>query len=224
MIGDQVDMLRRLKTTLPGRWFPNETPVLDGVLLGLAASWSWVYTLLEFGRRQTRVATASGIWLDMIASDFFGVRLYRRGAEADPNFRRRILRELSRERVTRQALVAALKDVTGHVPIIFEPSQPQDTGAYGSLDRPATGLGYGMAGGWGNLGLPFQCFVTVRRRADSGIANVAGWSGVSGGYGAGSVEYADLTMIQGQITDADIYRTTASVLPVGAIAWTRIVN
>jgi len=39
MLGDQQDMLRRIKTVLPARWFADASPVLDGVLSGLAAGW-----------------------------------------------------------------------------------------------------------------------------------------------------------------------------------------
>jgi hypothetical protein len=85
-------------------------------------------------------------------------------------------------------------------------------------------MAYGVAGGWGNLDLPFQCFVTAYRPTGSGIAVVAGWGEPSGAYGQGAIEYASLAMVQGQITDADIYAAVADVLPVATIGWTRITN
>ena len=36
--GSIADMLGRLKAVLPTRWFADETPVLDGVLSGFAAT------------------------------------------------------------------------------------------------------------------------------------------------------------------------------------------
>ncbi len=81
-----------------------------------------------------------------------------------------------------------------------------------------------MAGGWGSLMLPFQCFVTAFRSQGSGIANVAGYGQSAGGYGTGAIEYAALAMITGQITDTDITRAIAGVMPVSSIAWTRITN
>jgi hypothetical protein len=45
-----------------------------------------------------------------------------------------------------------------------------------------------------------------------------------GGYGAGQIEYCTLDMIQGAVTDADIYAAIASVLPEGTIAWVNISN
>jgi hypothetical protein len=46
----------------------------------------------------------------------------------------------------------------------------------------------------------------------------------AGGYGCGAIEYASLDMVQGQVTDADIYAAVADVLPVAAVGWTKITN
>jgi hypothetical protein len=216
--GDQQDILRRIRAVLPARWFADTSPVLDGVLSGLAAGWAWVYGLLGFVIAQTRIATATGVWLDMIARDCFGTRLSRRGGQADDAFRARILRELLRERGTRGALGAVLLDLTGRAPVIFEPARIADTGAYG------VATGYGVAGAWGSLSLPYQCFVTAFRPHGNGIAQVSGWGAPAGGYGRGALEYASLGMVQGQVTDADINAAIADVLPAATVAWTRITN
>ncbi len=218
MTGDQKDMLRRIRATLPARWFADVDPILDGVLSGLANGWAWLYDLLSTVAKQTRIASASGIWLDLIALDYFGQRLSRRAAQSDSAFRTRIGQELLRERATRGALVGVLQDLTGRSPVVFEPSRPADTAAWG------VGAGYGVAGAWGNLNLPFQCFVTAFRPHGSGISQVAGWVTPGGGYGAGAVEYASLALVQGQVTDTDINAAVARVLPVAALAWMRITN
>src|SRR5690348_16941119 len=98
MIGDQQDMLARLRAVLPTRWFPDQAPVLDSISGGLASCWSWVYSLLQYVKAQTRIASASDIWLDIIALDFFGTRLVRRHGQSDAAFRSRIQREFFRER------------------------------------------------------------------------------------------------------------------------------
>ena len=214
MQGDAQDMLARLKSVLPARWHGEANPVLEAVLAGLADGWAWLHDMLATVRAQARIATAIGAMLDLIAGDFFGPRLRRRRAQGDAAFRAAILRELLRDRATRPALVAALQDLTGRTPAVFEPRRPADTGAWGMA------LGYGVAGGWGSLALPYQCFVTARRPHGSGIAGIAGWG--SGGWGTGASAWASLAMIAGQITDTDILGAVAAAMPAAATAWVRI--
>ena len=145
-------------------------------------------------------------------------RIFSALSEPDAAFRVRIQKELVRERNTRNAVVSVLTDLTGRTPEVFEPSRPADTGGYG------IGSGYGLVGGWGSLALPYQCFVTAYRAHSSGIATVAGYGGPTGGYGTGAIEYASLSMIQGQIADSDIEAAITRVMPCSAIAWTRISN
>ena len=222
MTGDSQDMLVRLRAVLPARWFPDESPVLDAVLAGLSSAWAWCYGLVQYARAQTRIATATDFWLDIVAGDFFGNALLRRSGEDDAPFRGRILGNLFQDRGTRAALVSTLTHLTGRTPVVFEPAHATDTGAYGGASGNVTGLGYGVVGGWGNLQLPFQCFVRAYRAEGSGIAVVAGWGASAGGYGIGAEQYASLSMIQGQVTDTDINQAVASVMPAATIAWLHI--
>ena len=222
MIGDQQDMVSRLRDVLPLRWFPDSTPVLDSLLNGLGWAWACLYGLVQYVRVQARISTAQGIWLDIAARDYFGRRLRRANREGDDLFRVQIQRGLIRERGTRGSILSALLDLTGRSPTIFEPANPLDTGGYGGTAGTGGGVAYGAAGGWGNLNLPFQCFITAYRPTGNGIASVAGWGGTGGGYGLGSIEYASLSMIEGQITDSDINAAITDVLPVSVIGWTRI--
>jgi hypothetical protein len=242
--GDVADMVVRIKAVLPPRWFPepnsdgsSNTPVLDGVLTGLAYAWAQVWALLQFTKLQGRIATATGSFLDIIAQDYLGSRIVRKPGQGDPSFRIRIMREIVRARATRPALIQVLLDLTGHAPIVFEPRWPPDTGGWGSLGMAVgTGLEYGSAngtipgaGGWGSLTLPFQLFVTAFRGSGGGIPNVGGYYRIgtgpaTGGYGIGAIEWASLSMSGGQVTDDDINAAIASVLPVATTAWTRISN
>lgn len=140
MTGDQNDMLTRLKAMLPSAWFPvsqpgqtSQSPVLDGLLSGSAALLSQSYALLQWVRSQARIATASGVFLDMVSSDFFGSFLSRRSGETDAHLAARIDKELFREKGTRNGLVQALTDLTGRAPTVFEPKNTMDTGGYGSM-------------------------------------------------------------------------------------------
>jgi hypothetical protein len=224
MTGDQQDVLSRLKQVLPLRWFPDNTPILDTLLSGVAWAWAWAYELLQYAISQARISTAEGTWLDLIAADYFGSCLGRRVGENDDSYRLRIHLELVRIRGTRQAVILSLVDQTGQSPFLFEPANTQDTGGYGSIRGIGGGLAYGVAGGWGSLNLPFQFFITAYRQAGVGIGSLSGWGCGGGGYGHGSLEYANLAMMQGQVTDADICTAITNVLPVGVVAWTRISN
>jgi hypothetical protein len=209
-------MLARLASLLPLRWFPDATPVLSALLGGLAEGWAWLYAMLQYVKLQTRIATATDSFLDLVAQDCFGGALPRRPGESDDSFRARIRADLLRERATRPALSAVLRDLTGRVPMIFEPARPADTGAYGIA------LGYGVAGGWGNLALPYQSFITAFRPLGAGVPLVAGWGSGAGGWGAGAIEYVSRPMVEAQVADADINAAIARSIPVATIAWTRI--
>jgi hypothetical protein len=223
VIGDPADIAHRIKSVLPAGWFGDTSPVLDSILSGLSQTWAWIYDCLTYVKSQTRIRTASDHWLDLISVDYFHNDLPRHLSETDMHFRQRVLRELLRERGTRAALASALTDLTGRSPYIFEPSYCFDTGAYGSHSvSVASGLAYGVQGGWGSLALPFQCFVVAYRPIHLGIANVSGWNCPAGGYGSGTVEYADLALMEEQVSDQDICTAITRTLPIGVIAWTRI--
>jgi hypothetical protein len=218
-VGDATDIAARLAALLPAGWFQGDTPVLDALLAGIADPLSFLYSLIAYARTQTRIATASDGFLDLISADFFGTGLPRNPAEGDGAFRARILARLLRQQATRAGMIQTLATLTGRVPAIFEPERPADTGAWNS----AQSLAYGMAGGWGSRLLPAQCFVTAFRPATSGVPNVAGYGQPVGAYATPSqIQYATAAMIEGAVTDADIYAAIADSQAAGTIAWTRI--
>lgn len=227
--GDTTDIVARIKAVLPNGWFPvpnadgtTNTPILDGVLSGCAWAWSWSYSLLAYVRLQARRLTASGVFLDMISTDFFGTFLPRRTGETDTLFSARIGKEMFREKGTRAGLIQALTDLTGRVPSVFEPAYPLDTKGYG------VACGYGVAGGYGSLALPFQFFLTAYRPTGQGVATVAGYgaiggfNGMPGAYGVGAIEYANPSMFVPPVTDQDILNVINDVRPIASIAWTQI--
>lgn len=216
MTGDRDDIAARLRSFLPP-WFADESPVLASLLLGLATALAFVYGFIVYATLQTRIRTATGGWLDLISQDFFGTELPRKGGQSDTSYRAQIIANLFRERATRAGMVRVLTDLTGVAPLIFEPRRPRDTGAYGGP------LGYGRAGGYGSLLLPFQCFVTAFRPAGQGIANVAGYGISTAGYSTPSQgEYASIDMVTKTVTDQDIYDAIDRTKPVATIIWTRI--
>jgi hypothetical protein len=220
----QSDICQRIKAALPARWFGNNAPNLDLVLGSLAAGWISLFGLLDYTKAQVRIATSFDIWLDLIALDYFQNRLKRRLREADLSFRVRITRELQRDRCTRSAVYNLIEDLTGRPPIIFEPTNPLDTGCFGARESPDTGVaGYGSAGAWGSLQLPFQAFVTAFRPITGGIAAINGWGGSIGGFGSGQSSYIDLGMNTVQFSDAELYNDICHIAPAGTIIWVSIV-
>jgi hypothetical protein len=216
--GDNQDMSARLALLVPNGWFTvGMSSLRDAVLAGAASALSFAYQLLAYVRLQTRIATATDGFLDMIAGDFFGITLVRSSGQTDASFRARIISNLFRERGTRNAVIQVLTQLTGRAPIIFEPMRPADTGGYG------VATGYGVAGGYGSMLLPMQSFVTAFRPIGTGIPNVAGYGVSTSGYSVPSQgEYASLSMVVGEITDADIYAAIESVRPATYIVWARI--
>lgn len=216
--GDKADMSSRLALLMPNGWFTvGLSSLRDAVLAGAASALSFAYQLLAYVQLQTRIATATDGFLDMISGDFFGTTLVRASGQTDASFRARIISSLFRERGTRNAVSIVLTQLTGRAPLIFEPMRPADTGAYG------IGAGYGAGGAYGSMLLPMQAFVTAFRPHGTGVPSVAGYGSPSAGYSLGSqAEYAALSMVQGALTDADIYAAIESVRPATYTIWTRI--
>jgi len=227
MTGNLADIMSRLWKVLPGRWFSENSPNLQSLLLSIATPWVWLFDLLRYVVQQTRLGTATDDWLDLIALDFFGANLSRKPNEPESTYRSRIQLAMVRNAATRSAVGAGLKSLVGSQPIIFEPANCGDTGSYGSLSATsalvATGTAYGMTGGWGSLQHPLQFFVTVTRPPTLGLGALAGYDTPNGGYGEGAIAYADLSLLPGHVTDEDIQATLCSLMPLNAVAWLRIV-
>ncbi len=230
--GSQSDFVGRIRAALPKRWFPTSpengpsaTPILDGILNGLAAAWAWLYSLYSDCYTQGRIATATLVNLDMIALDFFGVRVMRGVSQSDTSFRLTIQQNLLAPRGTRAGVSMALQQLTGKAPWIFEPANPSDTGGY-----TLGGVGYGVAGGYGNLNLPYQCFLTAYRPVPSatGLANVAGWGNPqsfnigAGGWRGGAIEWGNTDMVTGLVTDAMIQQCVVNNQLCGTVVWMNI--
>lgn len=193
--------------------------------------WAWLYSLLAYVKLQQRIATATDVNLDIIALDYFGQNLTRLLNESDTQYRARIKANLLAPKATRAAVSAAVENLTGVAPFIFEPRNTTDTGGYGaSGGQDATGLAYGAVGGYGSLHLPFQAFIIAQRPSGRGIAQVGGYYSIAvggpapGGYGAGAMEYAGLSMVQGQVTDDAVYAAITGAKPAATIMWTAITN
>ena len=194
--GDLQDFAGRLRKLLPRGWFadPGKTSFLDGVLGGIAHLHATGYAWVRFASLQLRLATVSGEFLDMLASEFLGTHVIRRTGESDASLRARVRREILRPRTTVSALEAVLRETTGYTPTIFEPALASDAAHYGPAadDHVAA---YDAVGAYGSRLLPYQVLVTAYRPSDPA-----------------------------QASDADIREAVLSVLPVATVAWLRITD
>jgi hypothetical protein len=218
-IGTADEIVNRVKHLIPNRWFSYAAPIRDAILGGIADGAAWCYSLIRYTRRQIRIASASGPWLDLIAFDYFQRKLKRSPNQADDAFRARIQAELLRERVTREGMVRAIKDLTGKEPWIFEPWHPKDTGAW---QTPVSKFAWNRGGGWGSMNLPAQTFMTVYRPGLQGIPRVGGWGSSASSWNGTGTEWVDLSMVGGPVTDADIVQTIVNTKPTGSKIWVRL--
>jgi len=218
MIGDTNDNVQRQKSVLPP-WFPDlaNAPILTSLLTGAGDAFSFIKSTLDFAALQTRIATSTSGWLDMIAWDFFGGNFVRRQGEADGSFEPRIQAEILRPRQTRLAISIMLTQLTGVAPIIQEAWNTFDFGSYGTGT-----MGYGAGLGYGSLQFNNQIFIQAYRSNNNGVPLVSGYGTVGGGYGVGSFAYVDTSEIVGLITDAEIYERVQQTIAAGTIAWVDI--
>ncbi|MDR9052050.1 hypothetical protein [Burkholderia multivorans] len=220
--GDISDITARLRSYLPAGWFPSDqtqTPILNAVLTGVTTILAGIYALYVYVKAQTRIGTATGGWLDLIAQDFFGTNLLRGFNESDSAFRAQIKVNLFRARGTRQSVIDILTELTGYAPKIIEPGLPADTGAY-----DLGGVGYDVGGAYGDLPVA-QAFVIAYRQPGTGIPLLGGYDSPVGAYDTGSqIEYIDSSMYAGSAPDSAIYAAVNSVRPAGVILWVQIQN
>ncbi len=222
--GDSDDIVGRVRKTIPRRWFTWTAKLRDALLGGIADGAAFSYSFYRYARLQTRISWATGPWLDLISYDFLG-RTLPRGGLQDEQYRALILATILQERVTRAAMVKILTKLNGSTPWIFEPWNTGDTGAWSNASKKFGSMGYGVGhGGWGNMNMPGQVLMQVKRSAPSGVPNVTGWGRPAGGWGQGKIEYVGLSTQQTGLTDAQIYQVINQTRPTSVAVWVAFVT
>lgn len=198
------EMLDKLLKTIPP-WFADSNPDLDALLTGAAYVFQVIYNDLVYAKKQTRIKTATDIFLDFISQDFFGDRFKRCEGESDHHFRDRILNELLKPKVTRQAMIDALVRLTGRTPIIFE----------GWRDGGYWNHAYAghMTAGFNNR--PYEAWITAYRPLQP-VINTSAYTnhtlyGTAQSYWGASSDEGDC------VTDADIIRTIEETKLAGTL-------
>ena len=194
--GSQSDIQARLFNQLPP-WFNDSNTIINSLLSGVAAVFSWAYSLVAYVTQQMLIGTATDGFLDMAALDFFGGSVQRLSGQTDANFRTWIQGALlgtfstSGMITTRAGMINALTVITGRAPIFYEPQRTSDTGAY---DGPSY---FDIVGNMGDY-IPNQIFILAYRPLSG-----------SGQYG---------------VTDAQIYAFAAAAAPAGVQVWVQLSN
>lgn len=215
MTGDQTDIQGRINNGLPP-WFGDDNPNLQTLITGGASVYVIAYALYLFAQLQTRIKSATGPFLDIVSTDFFGVELPRKGGESDASFLARILANLFQPKGTRRALINAIIQATNYEPDVFEPRKTSDTGGYGA----DCGLGYGGGGAYGSMAYPYQGWV-IAYRASGVLGGNAGYGTSAGAYGADSAMHYQ-SAIQLSASDQAIFDAINAVKVYGTIVWVQL--
>lgn len=227
--GSSGDIHLRVLATLPRRWWRWQAPVRTWIIGGIADSAAWCYSWIPYAALQSRIATATGMWLDLIAYDFLGRFLLRQGA-SDTIFRRQITSTVLQERVTRKGMTQILTNLLGISPTIIEPWNPGDCGAWSGKNQIVGHGGYGRVGAWGSLELPNQVFIRISRAGlgPAGVPAITGYGGYAGGYVGpnypkfGAAQYIGSGTLELGVTDDVIENIITHTRPTGTIAWINI--
>ena len=170
MTGDIPDIVSRLKSALPTRWFPDATPVLDAALTGLAAAWTRCSRCSPPSASNPASPPPPGLsWTAPVRISSVA------GCPAAP-----------RSWMTRSASASARRSAASTPPAPpsypscrISPAAPRRCSsppgspipAPTRLERSATA----RPARWGSLALPFQVLVTAHRPRGTGIATIAGY-------------------------------------------------
>jgi len=158
-VGSQADILNRLQQLQPPSWFAvGMVPIRDALLSGVANAFAAVFSLFTYLKRQTRIASSTDGFLDLVSFDFFGNKLPRGPNQSDPSFLANIQANLFAQQNTRDAIIGVLAKITGRTPIMIEPGRAADVGSYDSGN-----CAYDTAGPYGATDFPYQSFVTAFR-------------------------------------------------------------
>lgn len=177
------DLIAQFKAWLPEGWVGSDTPNLDAVAAGISAILAVNYEQINYALLQARIDTCTGDNIDSFARDYFGNYCSRLPNESDGAFRLRVKANLIINAQTRESIETALLQLTGFIPLIWEPMAFDQGFALGY-----SYLGYNSPTSPGGLSAyhPYYYRITVFRLGNPAL-NIFGGLGNSiylGGPGA----------------------------------------
>lgn len=117
--GDRDDIEKRIKEYFPP-WFNSEIPLVNLAIKAAAQVYSFIYSFYTFAKKQIRIRTSTGEFIDLAAEDFLGDNFKRRKDESDDDYKNRLLANIFPYPPTRAGMIRALENLTGRTPIIYE--------------------------------------------------------------------------------------------------------
>lgn len=115
---------------------------------------------------------------------------------------------------TREAISDLVADLTGTVPVIFEPNYQPDTDSWGLG-------GWGVANRYGSR-TPYEYLIDVTRPKGQGIPTLPGWGADAAAWGKPNFCYASRSDVEGVVTDDEIMAAIARATPAGVTAYVNI--
>jgi hypothetical protein len=127
--GPQDVVTSELISLVPESWTEGRAKQRGGnfwlIISMIAQTIGWAREAVINSRKQLRLMTATGNYLDRFGRDYFGsepgIRLPRKSGEADNTYRHRVMAEILREKVTIQGVIQSVQELTGGSVGVFEP-------------------------------------------------------------------------------------------------------
>lgn len=133
----EEEITEELIDLVPTSWFSPFSKKPGGIFWALMSAKGQLLgamqRIIELAKAQLRIKTATGFYLDVIGEDFFGENLGRKPAESDVSYRDRILSEILREKATVGGIRAAVEQLTGAPPEVFEAFNVRSVGCWTDL-------------------------------------------------------------------------------------------
>ena len=193
---------------LPAGWFAPAGPLINAAVGMISTGFAQNSADLSYMEAQTRISSATGMWLDVISVEYFGLgNLPRRPNEADAAFQARVLQEMLLPRGTRGAMTEALTILTGVAPTIFEPAI--------DLASWDVDFAWDSSGAWGSYDMPYQGFIGVPLPQEPPL-DLAGWD--QGGWDQ-TLCLIDATQEASAIGEEEVLRVVRLTQPAGVTMW-----
>jgi hypothetical protein len=209
---------------VPRTWFSDVARKIGGRFYALMAGFgegaAFIYQAIQTLRANSRLLTTQDIAvLTLFSRDFFGGTLPFLAGETPDQYRRRILARMFLPGGTREGIRRSVYNLTGLSPVLIEPWNPNDCGAW-----DVGPWGYDVAGAWGDPTLPWTGFARIQRPtsvASNGQPYAYAYDAGYAGYDTPLGDFADLQPLS-TIPDSQLYAAVDGAKAIGTTVWVQL--